>query len=114
MTRFSNATSGADPLYPDIEPFASERFDVGDGHVLYLEQSGNPGGIPALFLHGGPGAGCAASHRRFFDPARYRAVLFDQRGCGRSTPHAGLAHNDTWSLVADIERIREHLGIDRW
>jgi len=101
-------------LYPPIEPFASERLAVGDGHVLYVEQCGHPQGIPALFLHGGPGAGCAASHRRFFDPARYRAVLFDQRGCGRSTPHAGLDHNDTWSLVSDIERIREHLGIERW
>jgi len=106
--------SSPGPLYPPIAPFASEQLDVGDGHVLYVEQCGHPQGIPALFLHGGPGAGCAASHRRFFDPSRYRAVLFDQRGSGRSTPHAGLDHNDTWSLVSDIERIREHLGIERW
>jgi len=104
----------ADPLYPPLEPFASEHLHVGNGHRLYLEQCGRPSGIPALFLHGGPGAGCASSHRRFFDPIRYRAILFDQRGCGRSTPHAGLEHNDTWSLVADIERIRTHLGVERW
>jgi proline iminopeptidase len=114
MTQTLDAPDRGDPLYPPLEPFASDRLDVGDGHVLYVEQCGASDGIPALFLHGGPGAGCAASHRRFFDPARYRAVLFDQRGCGRSTPYAGLAHNDTWALVADIERIREHLGIDRW
>lgn len=101
-------------LYPPIEPFAATRLAVGQGHELYLEQSGNPGGIPAVFLHGGPGAGCGPSHRRFFDPDRYRIILFDQRGCGRSTPHASLEHNSTWDLVADMERIREHLGIERW
>jgi len=104
----------ADPLYPPIEPFTSERIAVGDGHELYLEQSGSPGGVPAVFLHGGPGAGCGASHRRFFDPRRYRIILFDQRGCGRSTPHATIEHNSTWDLVADMERIRERLGIDAW
>lgn len=101
-------------LYPDIEPFASHRLPVGDLHELYLEECGNPEGIPALFLHGGPGAGCEPYHRRFFDPQRYRLVLFDQRGCGRSRPHAELTDNTTWHLVADIEAIREHLGIDRW
>lgn len=103
-----------DPLYAPIEPYTSERIAVGDGHELYLEQSGNAGGMPAVFLHGGPGAGCGASHRRFFDPERYRIILFDQRGCGRSTPHAAIEHNSTWDLVADMERIRERLGIDRW
>lgn len=104
----------ADGLYPPIEPFASGRLAVGDGHTLYLEQCGNPDGLPVVFLHGGPGAGCGPSHRRFFDPARYRIVLFDQRGCGRSTPHASIAHNDTWALVADLERVRTALGIERW
>jgi proline iminopeptidase len=104
----------ADPLYPPIEPYAVHRFAVGDGHELYVEECGRADGIPALFLHGGPGAGCGASHRRFFDPARYRIVLLDQRGSGRSTPHAELAHNTTWDLVADLERVREHLGVERW
>jgi proline iminopeptidase len=103
-----------DELYPEIAPYDTEQFDVGDGHHLHVEQVGNPEGLPALFLHGGPGAGCEPYHRRFFDPQRYRVVLFDQRGAGRSTPHAGLEHNTTWDLVADIERLREHLGITRW
>lgn len=101
-------------LYPAIEPHATEVLAVGEGHGLYVEQCGNPGGYPALFLHGGPGAGCGPSHRRFFDPERYRIILFDQRGCGRSTPHASVDANTTWDLVADIERLREHLGVDRW
>ncbi|MCB1722496.1 MAG: prolyl aminopeptidase [Chromatiaceae bacterium] len=101
-------------LYPEIEPFHSEQLAVDDVHTLYVEQVGSPGGLPALFLHGGPGAGCEPYHRRFFDPKRYRVVLFDQRGAGRSTPHAELDRNDTWALVDDIERIREHLGIRRW
>lgn len=103
-----------DTLYPAIEPFASEFLEVGDGHRLYVEQSGRPDGQPALFLHGGPGAGCSPAHRRFFDPERYRIILFDQRGCGRSTPHASVDQNTTWDLVADIERLRGHLGIDSW
>ena len=101
-------------LYPDLEAAAIHRLDVGDGHELHIEECGNLGGIPAVFLHGGPGAGIEPYHRRFFDPVRYHTVLFDQRGSGRSTPHAALEANDTPRLVADIERIREFLGIDRW
>jgi proline iminopeptidase len=101
-------------LYPPIEPFASGLLDVGDGHRVYWERAGTPGGIPAVFLHGGPGGGCAAVHRRLFDPARYDVLLFDQRGCGRSTPHAELAANTTWHLVADIERLRTMCGHDQW
>jgi proline iminopeptidase len=101
-------------LYPPIEPYASQRISVGTHHQLYVEQVGNPDGVPALFLHGGPGAGCEPYHRRFFDPQRYRLVLFDQRGSGRSTPHASLEENTTWDLVEDIERIRTDLGIERW
>ena len=101
-------------LYPDILPYAVHRLAVDDRHALYVEECGTAKGIPALFLHGGPGAGCEPYHRRFFDPTRYRVVLFDQRGAGRSVPHADLSDNTTWHLVADIERIRELLGIERW
>lgn len=101
-------------LYPEIEPYETGRLPVGDGHELYFEQCGNPDGKPVVFLHGGPGAGCNAKVRRFFNPAKYRIVLFDQRGCGRSTPHASLIANTTWHLVADIERLRKHLSIERW
>jgi proline iminopeptidase len=101
-------------IYPVIEPYATRQLQVDQAHTLYLEECGNPDGIPAVFLHGGPGAGCEPGHRRFFDPQRYRIVLFDQRGSGRSTPHASLADNTTWHLVADMERIREALGIERW
>lgn len=101
-------------LYPEIEPFETGRLAVGDGHELYFEVCGNPEGKPVVFLHGGPGAGCSPKARRFFDPARYRIVLFDQRGCGRSTPHASLHANTSWHLVADIEVLRRHLGIERW
>jgi proline iminopeptidase len=87
---------------------------VGDSHQLYFEESGNKDGIPVLFVHGGPGAGCAASHRQFFDPSQYRIILFDQRGCGRSTPHADLTANSTQDLVTDIEKIRNELKIDKW
>lgn len=100
--------------YPDIEPFETGMLDVGDGHRLYWEVSGNPRGKPVVVLHGGPGGGSDPRQRRFFDPSRYRIVLFDQRGCGRSTPYACLEANTTWHLVADIERLREHLGIERW
>lgn len=101
-------------LYPDIRPYATHRLEVGGGHVIHVEECGNPDGLPAVFLHGGPGGGCAPWHRRFFDPERYRIVLFDQRGCGRSTPHASLDANTTADLVADMALIREALAIDRW
>ena len=101
-------------LYPAINPYSTQRLRVGARHNLYLEESGNPQGIPVLFLHGGPGAGCEPYHRRFFDPERYRIILFDQRGAGRSTPHAELTDNTLWDLVEDMERIREHLGVERW
>ncbi len=101
-------------LYPPLEPNGNEWLDVGEGHEVYLEDCGNPDGIPVLFVHGGPGSGCGPMSRRYFDPKRYRIVLFDQRGAGRSRPHAGIAHNDTGRLVDDMERIRLHLGIDRW
>ena len=100
--------------YPPIEPSRSGHLAVGDGHEIYWEECGNPKGKPVVFLHGGPGAGCDARARRFFDPARYRIFLFDQRGCGRSRPHASLDHNTTWDLVADIERLREFFGVGRW
>ncbi len=101
-------------LYEPIEPYARHRLAVDAPHVLSVEESGNPAGLPVLFLHGGPGAGCEPYHRRFFDPRRYRIVLFDQRGAGRSTPHAALEGNDTGALVRDIETLRNHLRIDRW
>ena len=101
-------------LYPEIEPYDSGMLAVSPLHTLYYEQCGNPRGKPVVFLHGGPGAGCNPKTRRFFDPAHYRIVQFDQRGCGRSTPHAELTDNTTWHLVADIERLREHLHIERW
>jgi len=101
-------------LFPDIEPFVSHSIDVESPHVLHVEECGNPNGLPVLFVHGGPGAGCESYHRRFFDPEIYRIILFDQRGCGRSIPHAELTGNTTQALVGDIETIREHLGIDRW
>lgn len=102
------------PAYPPIEPYKTGKLDVTGGHSLYFEEVGNPDGKPAVFVHGGPGAGAQPFDRRFFDPERYRVVLFDQRGCGRSTPHASLEENTTWHLIEDIERLREHLGIDRW
>jgi proline iminopeptidase len=101
-------------LYPPIEPYRTLRLRVSGLHELHVEESGRPDGAPVVFLHGGPGAGTSPVHRRLFDPAAYRIVLFDQRGCGRSTPHASLEENTTWHLVADIERIREHLQIERW
>jgi proline iminopeptidase len=101
-------------FYPVLEPYATHRLPVGGGHELYVEECGNPKGVPAVFVHGGPGGGCNADSRRFFDPRRYRIVLFDQRGCGRSRPHASLEHNTSQDLVADMESIRVRLGIDRW
>lgn len=101
-------------LYPEIEPFDSGMLDVGDGHQIYWERSGTRGAKPAVFLHGGPGGGISAKHRRLFDPQLYDVILFDQRGCGRSTPHAELEANTTWHLVADIERLRGMAGFDKW
>jgi proline iminopeptidase len=101
-------------LYPEIEPYRTQYIAVDAVHTLRIEECGNPDGLPVVFLHGGPGAGLATYHRRFFDPARYRIVLFDQRGAGQSTPFADLTDNTTWHLVNDIELIRETLGIERW
>jgi proline iminopeptidase len=106
-------------LYPAIDPYETGLLDVGDGDQIYWEVCGNPDGKPVVMLHGGPGGGCGPDHRRQFDPSAYRIVLFDQRNCGRSLPHASdvdvsLENNTTWNLVADIEKLREHLGIDRW
>jgi len=101
-------------LYPPIEPFVTGTLQVSDRHTLYFEECGNPGGKPVVLLHGGPGAGCSPNMRRFHDPAKYRIVLFDQRGSGKSTPHADLVANTTWDLVSDIEKLREHLGIEKW
>jgi proline iminopeptidase len=106
-------------VYPHIEPYDHGMMDVGGGDLVYWETCGNPRGKPALMVHGGPGSGCVPGFRRLFDPEAYRVVLFDQRNCGRSTPHAGepvidLAHNTTQNLVSDIERLREHLGVERW
>lgn len=101
-------------LYPEIEPYNQFFLDVGDGHQLYVEEAGNPKGQPAVFLHGGPGGGFSPKHRRLFDPKHYRIVLFDQRGSGKSTPHASLQNNTTWDLVSDLEKLRTHLGIQRW
>jgi proline iminopeptidase len=101
-------------LYPEIKPYRTERFPVSDRHTLHVEECGNSGGLPVVFLHGGPGAGLEGYHRRFFDPARYRIVLFDQRGAGKSTPFADLEDNTTQALIADIEKLRVHLGIERW
>ena len=106
-------------MYPPIEPYASGLLDVGDGQQIYWEECGNPAGKPAVFLHGGPGGGCSPADRQLFDPDRYRLVLLDQRGCGRSLPHASdpgadLSANTTWHLVADLERLREARGIERW
>ena len=101
-------------LYPPIEPYETGMLDVGDGHTLYWERCGTPGGKPAVFLHGGPGSGCSPKQRQQFDPKKYDVLLFDQRGCGRSTPFASLEDNTTWHLVADIERLRTMAGIDQW
>ncbi|HET9658713.1 MAG TPA: prolyl aminopeptidase [Thermomicrobiales bacterium] len=100
--------------FPEIEPFHTRFLETGDGHTIYIEQSGNPAGKPVVFLHGGPGGGTNPRQRQLFDPEAYHIILFDQRGCGRSTPHASVENNTTWHLVADTERIREALGIEKW
>ncbi|MCE1173378.1 MAG: prolyl aminopeptidase [Propionibacteriales bacterium] len=106
-------------LYPPLEPYAHGRLDVGDGQLIYWEEAGNPDGKPVVFVHGGPGGGIIPAYRRYFDPTRYRVVLFDQRGCGHSLPHAAepaadLSTNTTWHLVADMEKLREARGIESW
>jgi proline iminopeptidase len=106
--------NGRRTLYPPIEPYAQGMLQVSPTHSVYYEESGNPTGRPAVFVHGGPGGGTDPKHRRFFDPSKYRIVLFDQRGCGRSTPHASLEDNTTWHLVDDMEQLRTRLGIEKW
>ena len=114
MDRPAGKKGASHSLYPPIEPFDQRILDVGDGHRVYVEQCGAPDGAPVVVLHGGPGGGCSPAMRRYFDPSHYRVILFDQRGCGRSKPHASVEHNTTWHLVSDIEQIRDVLGIDRW
>lgn len=114
MDKVLGQKSAGSHLYPPTEPFDQRMLDVGDGHRIYVEQCGARDGIPVIVLHGGPGGGCSPGMRRYFDPAVYRIILFDQRGCGRSRPHASVENNTTWHLVADIELIREALDVDRW
>lgn len=101
-------------LYPEIKPYKRHQLQVSGQHELYVDEAGNPQGLPVLFVHGGPGAACDASSRRFYDPTMYRIVTFDQRGCGRSTPHCELENNTSADLIEDIEAIRKHLGVDKW
>lgn len=101
-------------LFPEIKPYRRHQLRVSELHEIYVDEAGNPDGIPLLFVHGGPGAACDVTSRRFFDPSVYRIVTFDQRGCGRSTPHGELRDNDTQALISDMEKIREHLEVDRW
>ena len=114
MDRFSGQKSAVHYLHPPIDPFDQRMLDVGEGHKIYLEQSGNPQGTPVVVFHGGPGGGSSPAMRRYFDPRAYRVILFDQRGCGRSRPHASVENNTTWHLLRDIELIRDTLGIDDW
>lgn len=114
MAKAASEKRATDYLYPPIDPFDQRMLEVGDNHRLYVEQCGNPNGIPVVVLHGGPGGGCSPAMRRYFDPEVYRIILFDQRGCGRSRPHASVENNTTWHLVRDIELIRTTLDIDRW
>ncbi len=109
-----NETNTPSPLFSPIEPFASHMLEVGDGHTLYVEQSGNPDGLPVVVLHGGPGSGSKPKHRQFFDPTLYHIVLFDQRGCGKSLPSGETHANTTAHLIADIERIRAHVNVENW
>lgn len=101
-------------LFPAIQPDKTWHFPVSESHTLYIEESGNPEGVPVVFLHGGPGGNCEPGHRRFFNPEEYRIILFDQRGCGKSKPHASLEQNTTWDLVEDLEKIRKYLEIESW
>lgn len=114
MDRVADKKSASQYLYPPIDPYDQRMLDVGDGHRVYVEQCGNPDGVPVVVLHGGPGGGCSPAMRRYFDPNHYRVILFDQRGCGRSRPHASVDQNTTWDLVRDIEFIRAALGIAKW
>ncbi len=114
MDKFADQKRAVQYLYPPIDPFDQRMLDVGDGHQVYVEQCGDPNGIPVVVLHGGPGGGCSPAMRRYFDPRVFRVILFDQRGCGRSRPHASVTHNTTWHLIDDIEKIRRTLGIDAW
>ena len=114
VARLGNRVPQRRELYPAIEPYKHGYLRVSDVHEIYYEECGNPAGKPAVFLHGGPGAGSDKRARQFFDPRHYRIVVFDQRGCGRSRPSASLIENTTWHLVTDIERLRKHLGLERW
>ncbi len=114
MDKYPDQKRAVQYLYPPVDPYDQRMLAVGQGHQIYVEQCGNPDGIPVVVLHGGPGGGCSPSMRRYFDPSVYRVVLFDQRGCGRSRPHASVTDNTTWHLVDDIELIRETLGIEGW
>ncbi len=114
MDHRSGQKRAVEYLYPPVDPFDQRLLDMGDGHRVYVEQCGNPDGIPVLVLHGGPGGGCSPAMRRYFDSTVFRVVLFDQRGCGRSRPHASVVQNTTWHLIEDIETIRTTLGIDRF
>ncbi len=113
MDHRSGQKSAAQYLYPPLDPFDQKMMDVGGGHRIYVEQCGRPDGVPVLVVHGGPGGGCSPAMRRYFDPSIYRIILFDQRGCGRSRPHASVEQNTTWHLVADMEAIRAALGLDK-
>jgi proline iminopeptidase len=114
MDQRSGQKRAVEFLYPPIEPFDQRVIDMGDGHRVYVEQCGHPAGVPVIVFHGGPGGGCSPAMRRYFDPRTYRIILFDQRGCGRSRPHASVTANTTWHLVEDVETIRTTLGIDRF
>ncbi|WP_299644356.1 prolyl aminopeptidase [uncultured Ruegeria sp.] len=114
MDKYPDQKRAVQYLYPPIDPFDQRMVDMGDGHRIYVEQCGNPDGIPVVILHGGPGGGCSPAMRRYFDPQAYRVILFDQRGCGRSRPTASVEDNTTWHLVADIERLRKLFEIEEW
>lgn len=114
LTKSARRHDAPTELFPPVEPYRRGRMKVSALHTLYFEECGNPAGRPLVFLHGGPGGGCEPAQRRYFDPRKWRIILFDQRGCGRSRPHAELRENTTWDLVADIEQLRVHLGIEQW